>query len=379
MSDLSRYKTISHHAFVRSLGGGLGFSLSDSCAETMSVADLQSLSKFALSDIDLNYSSLQGLPALREQIAKLYTGDGVEIEKENVAIFSGAQDALYAAFNSILNDGDEVILFTPCYPPLLETPRLAGASVVPIPLKYENRWQIDISQVIAAVTEKTKLILLNFPHNPTGAVLDQNVARDILTLAKVKGIHLLVDDVSLFSDFNGIGIQHRLLSYDRTIVVGVMSKSFGLAGVRIGWSITSDLQQLERMMTVKSYTSICPSVFDEYLALAALENCQLILDRNNGIIKSNVELFEMFLKRMSKAFEWVTPRAGILGMLKNKLPVSSHAIAQGLAEKEGVLILPGDLFSIEGEFFRIGLGRENFPQVLSLFERYIQNECSDLL
>jgi len=381
--DHNRFKPVAHHQYIKSLGHTTQYTLSDSCCETMTLGQLLAMPNAKdLMDMTLSYASIQGLPDLRVAIAALYRSVQKEdrsVQKEHVTIFAGAQEALFSVFNSVLGEGDEVIVFTPCYPPLLETPTLVNAKVVTIALQFEDQWQINIEAVAAAITPKTKAISLNFPHNPTGAILQESDRQQIASLAKAHDLYLIVDDVSLLSDFDDMGLQHDFLHSEceayrerhKTIVVGVMSKSFGLSGLRIGWAITMDQQLRDSLIRVKSYTSICASAVDEQLALIALTNKDTIIERNNQIIKNNLRVMDEFMQRQSGGLDWVKPKAGIMGLIKSNLCRTSHEVSKQLAKQEGVLILPGDLFSIEGEYFRIGFGRENFPQILEKFERFL--------
>lgn len=369
-----QFKPIRHHSYIASLEAPVRYNLSDSCCEPLSLEELLAISGEKLpAKLPLHYASIAGHPDLRKAIAKLYSPDDPQttIDPGQITVFCGAQEALFAAFQALLEPSDEVIIPTPCYPSLLEMPSLIGAIPVPLPLKFERGWRFDIEDFEQRLTRKTKLIVINSPHNPTGAVASSKFSEQLLNLAKSKQIYLISDDVSIFSDFNKRGIMHRYLSYDNAIAVGVLSKSFGLGGIRVGWAITLNAAIRQDMMTVKSYTSICPSVLDEQLARIAIDNAAAIMHRNNQIIRRNIEAFERFLAQTGSMFAWRKPRAGMMTLVKTALDAPLHDFAKSLARDTGVLILPGDLFEIEGDFFRLGLGRTEFPDVLQKFKAWL--------
>ncbi len=361
------YKPIKHHSFIASLQCRTPYSVSDSCCEPLSLEELLTLSGEGLPiRLPLNYASISGHPALRAAVANLYSGWGVNKtpDADKVAVFSGAQEALFAAFNAVLKPGDEVIIPTPCYPSLLEMPSLIGAKAVALPLSFQRGWCFAIEDFKLRISVKTKMIVINSPHNPTGSLAESKFSKELLELVREKGIYLLSDDVSVFSDFNDINLGHGYLDYDRAIIVGVLSKSFGLGGVRIGWAISDNEMILRDMLTVKCYGSICTSALDEYLARIAIENIAVICHRNNAIISRNIDVFESFLSDIGSLFAWRKPKGGIMTLVKTELKMPLHQFARSLAQSDGILMLPGDLFGIDGDYFRLGLGRKNLPDVL---------------
>ena len=318
------------------------------------------------SRLPLHYASISGHPVLRAAIANLYSGWDLKTtpDAENVAVFSGAQEALFAAFNAVLKPGDEVIIPTPCYPSLLDIPLLTGAKPVSLPLSFRHGWRFTIDDFKQRVNARTKMIVINSPHNPTGSLAEGDFSRKLLEWVREKGLYLLSDDVSIFSDFGGIDLRHRYLDYDKAIIIGVLSKSFGLGGVRIGWAISENEMILRDMLTVKCYGSICASALDEYLARIAIENFTKISHRNNAIIRRNIDVFEDFLGDIGPLFAWHRPRGGIMTLVKSSLKMPLHLFSRSLAKSDGILMLPGDLFGIDGDYFRLGLGRKNLPEAL---------------
>lgn len=362
------FEPFRHLAYINDLRSKLEkplrFNLSDSCTETLSLNALLSMAdEDELAELSLGYATIQGAPYLRAQIAELHRANA-----DDVVTFCGAQEALFAAFNHVLQPGDEVINLSPAYPSLLSIPKQLGATVKSIELQFERQWQFDIDDIKSRLSDKTKLIVLNSPHNPTGSVMSQSLATQILELARERGIYIMSDEVSVWSDYNDLALGYPFVDYDKSIVIGVMSKSFGLAGVRIGWAVSTDPQLRQRLMDIRGYTSICGSVTDEYLATVAIRDRDAIFRRNNQLTASNIALFRQFIKDSQGKFEWIEPQAGMLTLVKANPDIDIHQLAEQLAIEQQLLILPGDLFGIKGNYFRLGLGRANFEEALARFK-----------
>lgn len=369
---MSPFKPFAHLEYINDLRSRLPqplrYNLSDSCGETLTFGQLLALDgQDSLDELPLGYASIQGDEQLRQSIAALYRANSSE-----VATFCGAQEALFTVFNHLIKPGDEVINLSPAYPSILTVPQQLGAKVKSVHLSYDRQWQFNIDDIKANLSDKTRLIVLNSPHNPTGSVMSVELAQQILELAEQRGIYIVSDEVSVWSDYNDKGLNYPFLQYDRAIVIGVMSKSLGLAGVRVGWAVCKDKSLLGELMNIKGYLSICGSATDEYLATIALKHFDTIVGNNNRQIKRNIELFEDFIAQSKGTFEWHRPQAGILTLVKANLDISIRQLAEDLAFEKQLLILPGDLFGINGEYFRLGLGRANFAQALERLSEHLK-------
>ncbi|MFT5756625.1 MAG: aspartate/methionine/tyrosine aminotransferase [Alteromonadaceae bacterium] len=361
-----------HLAFSQSITTKITHSLSNSCAQSMSVNELCQLADESIGDLDLSYAPLLGGIGLRQAIVKYHNklnNADFGLEHRHVLTFCGAQEALAAIYKILLTSEDEVVVFTPCYPSLVSMAKANGAKVKTIELRAENNWQIDFHQLERAVNEKTKMIVINSPHNPTGSIVDSQTANEILALAQKYQCYLLADDVSQASNYQQLPLSHHYLSYEKSIVVSVMSKSFGLAGLRLGWVMTPNELLLKKLLVIKSYGSICCSIIDEQLGLWALNHSDTIIKRNNTIIQKNIEIFQVFIDNNRSVFSWKAPQAGILAVVELLIEQPVADWAKKLAEQSGLLILPCSLFGLSGNYFRLGLGQENFSQSLALLEK----------
>ncbi|REL27990.1 pyridoxal phosphate-dependent aminotransferase [Thalassotalea euphylliae] len=381
-----------HIAYTRALAGDIRFNLSHSCGQACSLAELTAMDKHgylkSFADQPLDYASVQGLPLLRAKIASFHqsinesaqpssTKQLNTLSKESVVTFSGAQEALMGIYQSLIRPGDEVVVFTPNYPSLTAMVAPLGGKLIEIPITSDKQiggWQFDIEQLAANVNERTRLVVINAPHNPTGATLSQAQRREVLAIVKACGCYLLSDDVTQPLIYDS-ALAHQYLDYDKAISVSVMSKSFGLGGVRIGWAVTRNHQLLERLMAFKASHSICTSRFDEQLAIIALENHQLIVENTIAIAKQNITRFAQCVDMFPDLFEWHPPSAGLLTLVKVN---TSQPIAQwckNIAEHTGILLLPSELFGLNGPYFRLGLGQENFGAALSTLESFLASSC----
>ena len=315
----------------------------------------------------LGYTESLGDPALRAAIAGLYEA----VSPDDVLVFAGAEEAIFALHNVLLGPGDHAVVVRPAYQSLAEVARSTGADVARVELRESAGWRLDPDEVRAALRPNTRLILVNEPHNPTGSLSDRRTFDRLVELAAESGARLVVDEVYRFLEFDP---EDRLPAgadaLPTGVSIGVMSKSFALAGLRIGWVATRDRDLLGRLAAFKDYTTICNSAPAEVLALIALRARDRVLARNRGIVEANLPLLDAFFARWAGTFEWVRPRGGSIGFprLVRDLPIDRFA--EDLVRETGVLILPGTVFADEGNHFRLGFGRTNMPAALDRLDSY---------
>jgi aspartate/methionine/tyrosine aminotransferase len=334
-------------------------------AELLELADEDGLRRWR--DLRLGYTESPGDPDLRAEIAKLYERVG----PDDVLVFSGAEEAIFALHNVVLGPGDHAVVVRPAYQSLAEVARAAGAEITRLDLHEDAGWRLDTDEVRSSLRPNTRLILANEPHNPTGGLSDRATFDELAALAAESGAHLVVDEVYRFLEFDAAErLPAAADATPRGVSIGVMSKSFGLAGLRIGWIATRDRDLLARLAAFKDYTTICNSAPSEVLALIALRARDRVLARSRGIVEANVALLDGFFQRWRGVFEWVRPRGGSVGFPRLLSDRSIDSVAAELVESTGVLILPGTLFGDAGSHFRVGFGRANFAEALARFEAY---------
>ncbi len=376
--SINHFALPTHLKFVQDLACPITASLSNSCGQAMTLAELAQLGQQNLSDlgqVQLSYASLTGSEALRQEIANFHQAlnhHQTILSAENVLCFCGAQEALAALYQLVLKPNDEVVVVTPNYPSLTDMAVTLGCKVKEVCMSEHNQWQLTIDDFAAQVSDKTKLIVINSPHNPTGHAIDSTLAEQILQLAMQYDCYLIADDVSQASNFKGLALSHRYLDYPKAFVVSVMSKSFGLAGLRVGWLINTDSSLLSALLAIKSYGSICCSAIDDHLALIAFKAQNEIIEKNNQLIVANIALFEQFVARHAPLFSWYPPQAGLLALVKVDLEQPIELWAKLVAQQTGLLLLPSSLFGLSGNYFRLGLGQKNFAKMLALCTEFIE-------
>jgi aspartate/methionine/tyrosine aminotransferase len=318
----------------------------------------------------LGYTESTGHPLLRREIAALYE----TIDPAEVLTFAGAEEAVFCLMNVLVGPGDHAVVTWPGYQSLYEVARANGVDVTLHELDETNDWAIDLDLLRRQLTAATRLIVVNLPHNPTGMLADRATYDGLVELADTAGAHLLVDEV-----YRGLELEpsDRLPAGAdaavRGISLGVMSKSFALAGLRVGWLATHDLDLLGRLARFKDYTTICSSAPSEILSIIALRARDSVLARSRAIVSANVERLDGFFDDWPDRFEWVRPRAGSIGFPRLTVPgVRIDDWAAELVEAEGVLLLPGSQFGHPGNHFRIGFGRTDLPEALERLESFAQ-------
>lgn len=337
--------------------------------ELLAMADEESTALW--NSLSFSYTTSPGNPVLRQEIASLYE----TVVAEEVVTFAGTQEGIYCAMRVLIEPGDHVIVIDPCYQSLSTLPEAFGAEVTAVPLKYEEQWKLNLDELKKAFRSNTKLLVLNYPHNPTGAILDAEVLREIVELARKNGTYIFCDEVYRYME---VDESHRVPSiadvYEKGISLNALTKAFGLAGLRIGWLATRDAYFLQKVSAYKLYTSISNSAASEVLAIIALRAKEKVLKRNRGIMLDNLQILDAFMKRNQKHLAWVYPQCGTIAVVKLLLPMSVEAFAEDLVRSEGILIMPGSIFEMSGNFFRIGYGKKNLASILERFESYLKRQ-----
>jgi aspartate/methionine/tyrosine aminotransferase len=335
-------------------------------AELLALADPESRGLWQ--GLRLGYTESTGHPLLRAEIASLYD----EIDADDVLVFAGAEEAIFCLSNVLLGPSDHAVVTWPGYQSLYDVGRAAGADVTLHELREADGWDLDPERLIASLRDNTRLVVVNAPHNPTGMLPSHEQWSRVTGELASRRIHLLADEVYRFLELDP---DDRLTpgadAFERGISLGVMSKSFAMAGLRIGWLATRDRDLLARCAAFKDYTTICSSAPSEILALIGLRARGPVLDRSRAIIERNVELLDAFFADHADRFAWVRPRGGSIGFPRLLDDESIDAFAARLVEREGVLLLPGSQFGYGGNHFRIGFGREDLADGLAALESFV--------
>ena len=315
--------------------------------------------------LTLGYTESLGHPALRAEIASLYT----DVAPDDVMTLVGAEEGIFLSMHALLAPGDHAVVVWPSYQSLHEVARSIGAETTLIPLAPDD-WSFDPADVQRALRPRTRVIVINVPHNPTGSLIDRGALDRLVEIAERHGATLLSDEVYRFLELEEADRLPAAADLSaRALSLGVMSKSFALAGLRVGWLATRDRDLLQRIARLKDYTTICGSAPSEILALIALRARDRVLRRSREIVTRNVPLIDAFIERNAEMFRWVRPRAGSTAYPR-LLVGDVDRFADELVTREGVLIVPGSRFGDPSNHFRVGLGRRDIPQALERLERF---------
>ena len=341
-----------------------------SMAELVELADDQTRSMW--DGLRLGYTESTGHPSLRAEIATLYDSLGAD----DVLVFAGAEEAVFSLFSTSVEPGEHVIVTWPGYQSLYEVARAAGAHVSLHALREEDGWSLDVERLIRSFRPETRMVVVNAPHNPTGMLPSVDDWRRLAAACAEARIRLVADEVYRFLEHDGAATLPAGADLDeQAISIGVMSKSFALAGLRIGWLATRDRSVLERCARMKDYTTICSSAPSEVLALIGLRARERVLARSREIVGANLPILDGFFERQADALTWVRPRGGSTAFPKlvssGPAGASADRFASALVEKTGVLVLPSSTFGFGDSHVRIGLGRTDLPTAVAKLEEFL--------
>ncbi|MEZ5589299.1 MAG: pyridoxal phosphate-dependent aminotransferase [Gammaproteobacteria bacterium] len=357
------------------------YHLTASDAESLSMRDLLALAspeeREAFEGMWLGYTETFGASDLRQTIASLYEHRNAD----DILCFAGASEGIFAANTVLLDKDSHAIIVTPNYQSH-ETLPLAICEATGIPLDPDDGWSLDIDRVAEAVRPNTKLVTINFPHNPTGTILPLDRYHALIELCRKHGIYILHDEI--FHGLGPTGTAHLPFVadvYERGLSLNVMSKSYGLPGLRIGWIACADSQVISRMERMKHYLSICNSGPSERLAKIALLNRDKLLSRNCSIIDENLPKWEAFFERYPDLFEWRRPDGSCMAFPRYKGAEGVEQFTRSLVEEDGVLLLPStmyksDLGATPADRFRLGFGRKGLDEGLAVLDAHIMRQRS---
>jgi aspartate/methionine/tyrosine aminotransferase len=356
--------------------------LTASDAETLTIEELLAFAdpdeRERFERLPLSYAPTWGGDELRAAVADLYEGFG----PEHVLTFAGAEEALFWSLQELAGPGDHVLVTVPNYQSFESIPITAGAEVEGIVLDPDAGWELDVEAIARQMRPTTKLVAVNFPNNPTGAICRRESFEALAELCAERGVTLLSDEV-----YRGLEVDEadRLPQAAElapsAVSLNVMSKSYGLPGLRIGWLATRDRDLLERLERRKHYTSICNARPSEALATLALRNGAAIQGRNRDLIEANISTFEAFFAAHPDRLEWQAPVGGCVSFPRYLGADGVETFCTELVEQEGVVLLPAsiyrsDLGPVPTDRFRIGVGRRDPEPALAAFGRFLDGHVS---
>jgi aspartate/methionine/tyrosine aminotransferase len=319
-------------------------------------------------NLKLGYTETKGHTLLRKEISNLYK----EIKSDDIIVLA-PEEGIFIAFNIILNPGDHVIVLDPAYQSLFEIPKAIGCEVTKWSVFLENnQWNLDINFLQKSIKKNTKLIIINFPHNPTGFIPEASDFKNIIEIARKNKIYLFSDEMYRYLEFSRSHLYESVGDiFENGITLSGLSKSFGLPGLRIGWLTTRNKELMKKIEKFKDYTTICNSALSEILSIVALRNKDQIIGRNLNLIRENIIIVKDFIAKHDKFFKWIESKGSSVAfpLLTERMPADEFC--KKLVDQKSILLLPGSIFNYPGNHFRIGLGREAFKVVLEELESFL--------
>ncbi len=345
--------------------------------ETLTTGELLRLAGMDAADLlgqRLSYTDSQGDPALRAAIATLYDS----VAAEEIVMLGAPEEGIYLTMRTLLEPGDHVVALTPAYDSLVNLAEHVSGNVTPWPVRpTPGGWELDPAELARLLRPDTRLIIVNFPHNPTGYLPAAETWAALLDIARNHSAWLLCDEMYRGLEGNPADrLPSAADGYERAIVLSGLSKTHGLPGLRVGWLIVRDAATRAALINWKHYTTICPPAPSERLALAALQAHEPLVERSRGIIASNLQLAEAFFARHSVQFAWRAPRAGSVALVGLRGVASATDYCHALARDAGVLLLPGPYLGAADDSVRFGFGRLGFGAALEHYEAYLDNDRS---
>jgi len=348
--------------------------LSSSDAESVTIEEILALEPGA-HDAFLKhwcgYTESLGAPWLREPLAAIYTS----IHPDDLVVVSAAEEAIFLFYHALLTPQDHAIVETPCYESALTLPKSTGAAVSEWPRKPDDGWAHNLSALEALIRPNTRAIYINTPHNPTGLLMRPEIFRGVLDLAAKHNIHVFSDEVYRELEHDPTTrLPAACDLYDRALSLGSVSKTYGLPGLRLAWLACHDQNFLQKIVSLKHYTTICASAPSEFLTALAFRHRQKFIDRNLQIVLRNLPQLTAFFSRHADLFDWTPPNASTIGFARFKPRKDVLAFCDELVRDASVLLLPGTVYD-EPRHIRFGYGRKNMPESLSQLETYLKSKA----
>ncbi|MFX1253620.1 MAG: aminotransferase class I/II-fold pyridoxal phosphate-dependent enzyme [Promethearchaeota archaeon] len=326
-------------------------------------------------NLKLSYTESRGLPLLRDEIAKIYryaTADDI--------LVTVPEEGIFITLNCLLKKEDHIICTYPGYQSLYEIAQTLGCEVTKWIPDEEANWQFDPEFLVNNIKSNSKLIICNFPHNPTGYLPSKEDFEHIINIAKEHDLYVFSDEMYRFLELDP---NNRLPSatdiYDKTISLFGMSKTFGMPGIRLGWVVTKDKDLYQQMSAFKDYTTICSSGPSEILALIGLRAREEIVKKQLKRIIRNLKLLDVFFETYAELFAWVRPKAGSICFPRLLIDHSSSDFCENIIKKTGIMLLPSAVYEYDEQHFRIGFGKENMPEALIKLGKYLNKEYYEIM
>lgn len=359
------------------------YNLGETCCASLSMKEICDMAGLDCAEVMetlanrvMDYGDLEGRPKLLEGIASLYK----TVKPGDIFTATGSSGGNLLAFTAAINPGDHVVTHIPSYPQLTAFPECFGADITYLELKKEDGYLPNLDEMRRSVRPDTKLIVINNPQNPTGALIPNETLREIVEIAKSVDAYLLDDETYRYLNQDGSYSESVVDLYDKGISVAGMTKVFALAGLRLGWVITKDPELKEKIRNFREYFTISSSIPSEYFAEIALANKDLILKRNKDLIRRNLDLVREWVAS-EPHITMLEPKGATMTMLYYDYDVDSMTACREMYEKEKIFIYPGEIFGLERNSIRLGfsIGYDELKGGLEAVSRYFHESGYPIL
>lgn len=353
---------------------GAKYNIAETCVDSISMNELFELTGEDKTEFlnrlcarRLSYGDIEGLPEFRKGVCGLYK----TLNIENIVPTHGASGANHHVFYSLISPGDRVVSIMPTYQQLYSIPESYGADVQILHLSKENNYLPDLEKLRRLVTPKTKMICLNNPNNPTGALMSEQMLREIVEIARSADAWILCDEVYRHLSQEDGWCPSIVDLYEKGISVSSMSKVFSLAGLRLGWIATHDMSVVKSCLSHRDYNLVSCGVFDEMLAAVALKHRDKLLERSRKIVRENLQILDDWVGSEPHV-SYVKPKAGTTALVYYDLDISSYEFCEEMYKKTGAFVTPGDCFEVPHSM-RIGYayGKQDLIDGLKAISEYI--------
>jgi len=331
------------------------FNLTESGFHPFTLKELLDAEQLAeLEETVLGYGQTNGSIEVRERIAALYPDQKIG----NVLVTNGSSEANFVACHTLLEPGDEIVIMIPNYMQIWGIAEELGATPIAFHLREENNWAPDLDELRRVVGDRTRMIAVCNPNNPTGYTLTADEMHEIAAIAEEVGAWVYADEVYRGAELDGVELTSFVGLTERVMVSGGLSKAYALPGLRLGW-LVGPAETVDTSWAYHDYTSITAGILSHRIGAIALspEIRPRILQRNRTMLRSNLELVREWAGSFGDLIHFVPPKAGGMAFMRYGFEINSTELATWLRNEHSVFVLAGDCYGMD-RFFRIGVGAE---------------------
>jgi len=328
--------------------------IGSSGVENFSLGDVRRLLGFDLEELDAimlrDSESLGGLGIRRALADRWLAGSS----PDRVLVTHGSSEAIYLVMTSLLSPGDEVVVLDPCYPQHQSIAAALGCTMRFWPLRFERGFRPDLAEARRIIRPGTRMVVANFPHNPTGATLTRGELDELLAIVEAAGAYLVWDTAFSELTYDAPPLPEPLLASERVLSIGTLSKAYGLPGLRVGWCLAAPAL-LERLVETRDHVTLHLSPLVEFIAERVIDGADLLIAPRLAQARRNRALLARWVEEQEGAVEWAPPAGGVCAFVRLSAVDDVDAFCHQLARDHGTLLIPGSCFN-HPQHARLGFG-----------------------